>query len=225
MNVITYFPNSFFARNRFLFLFLSFILLFALGPFLERWFTISVLLNMLITAILMSAIYAISRNKTTLIAGIVLAVPFFLGRWAIYFIDLFSLKILGALSGVIFFGFISAVVVKNLFSETKITLDLVMASVCGYLILGLGWSFVYATIELAAPGSLYAAQWLGKDLSILTYFSFVTLTTVGYGDITPVSAAARNFAVLEAVIGQIYLTVLVARLVGMHISQSMQDER
>jgi hypothetical protein len=54
--------------------------------------------------------------------------------------------------------------------------------------------------------------------------SFVTLTTLGYGDITPVSAPARSFATMEAMAGQVYLEVLVARLVGMHISQSMDRQ-
>jgi hypothetical protein len=58
--------------------------------------------------------------------------------------------------------------------------------------------------------------------SQLIYYSFVTLTTVGYGDVTAASMIARSYSVLEAVIGQLYLTVLVAGLVGLHISQSTE---
>ena len=71
------------------------------------------------------------------------------------------------------------------------------------------------------PGSFSMAQGQsGKTQIEFTYYSFVTLTTLGYGDITPLSSRVKVLSMLEAVVGQIYLVVLVARLVGLHISHS-----
>ena len=124
---------------------------------------------------------------------------------------------------ILFFGYISGIIVIHLFTEQEITPDLVVGSVCGYFLVGIMWAFVYAAIEIISPGSLHLPQEGYHDFSNFSYYSFVTLTTLGYGDILPLTSPARNFAILEAIIGQIYLTVLVARLVGIHISQSMKQ--
>ena len=90
-----------------------------------------------------------------------------------------------------------------------------------YLFIGLLWSDIYAILEHLQPGSFsFAHSQAGTKLSDFSYYSFVTLTTLGYGDITPLTSKARAFAMLEAIIGQLYLVVLIARLVGLHISHS-----
>jgi len=91
-----------------------------------------------------------------------------------------------------------------------------------YLLLEFAWSYAYALLDEIQPGSFAASTEVGRNDYVarvmqLRYFSFMTLTTVGYGDVLPRSSTARTMAALEAVMGQIYLTVLVARLVGLHI--------
>jgi hypothetical protein len=89
------------------------------------------------------------------------------------------------------------------------------------MFLGMIWAGLYSTLELLNPGSFSMANVpTGPTSQQFGYFSFTTLTTLGYGDIAPLSGAARAFATLEAMVGQIYLTVLIARLVGAHIAQS-----
>ena len=90
------------------------------------------------------------------------------------------------------------------------------------MLLGYTWTFTYALLDELQPGSFAAPSVPASHdqtarVMQLRYFSFMTLKTVGYGDVVPRSGAARTMAVLEAVMGQIYLTVLVARLVGLHI--------
>ena len=90
------------------------------------------------------------------------------------------------------------------------------------MLLGYGWTFVYSILLELQPGSfvsnseLVRNDYVGRMMQ-LRYFSFTTLTTVGYGDIVPHSPAARTMAILEAVMGQFYLVALVGRLVGLHI--------
>ena len=116
----------------------------------------------------------------------------------------------------------SGLIVRSLFSARPLTFDSVLGAVCGYLFLGLGWAVLYSVIEGFRPGSFEVAPRLvtGGDPArplpqVLTYYSFVTLTTVGYGDISPVSPAARTLAWVEAVTGQFYLAVIVAGLVSL----------
>ena len=111
----------------------------------------------------------------------------------------------------------------------KVTANTIAASLCIYFLLAVLWAEVYSIMELVEPGSFVVAgsengderlELGGRATSLTLYYSLVTLTTLGYGDIIPRTAPARMFAAMEAVTGQIYLTVLVARLVGMHIAHS-----
>jgi hypothetical protein len=115
----------------------------------------------------------------------------------------------GHLCEVLFLFGASVLIVKSLFSAPALTFDSILGAVCGYLFVGLGWAVLYAMIEGFRPGSfaispkLVAGGEVARQLPhVLTYFSFVTLTTVGYGDISPVSPAARTLACVEAVTGQ-----------------------
>lgn len=96
--------------------------------------------------------------------------------------------------------------------------DHLMAALSAYLLVGVFWGAIYVAVEEGIPGSLLAAGARfpqGMSLPDGIYFSFVTLATLGYGDITPVTPVARGLAIFEAIIGQFYLAVLVARLVGL----------
>jgi hypothetical protein len=106
---------------------------------------------------------------------------------------------------------VPVIIVKDVVDRHEaITLQTVAAGLCVYLLLGLAFSFAHALTDVAAPGS-YSRD-LGPPSAI--YLSFVTLTTVGFGDVTPVGGVARAVTVLEAVVGQIYLVSIVALLVG-----------
>ena len=96
--------------------------------------------------------------------------------------------------------------------------------------LGVSWSLAYSLIDVLQPGAFAYAhagdtdawrlQGSGENSGYALYYSFITLTTLGYGDIAPVSMTARMLATLEAITGQIYLAVLVARLVALHIAHA-----
>ena len=93
----------------------------------------------------------------------------------------------------------------------------ISAALCVYFLVGLGFGAFFASLDFVVPGSLTGARTAGAlGLADAVYFSFVTLATLGYGDIVPASLGARSLAVLEAVFGQLYLAVLVARLVSIY---------
>jgi len=108
--------------------------------------------------------------------------------------------------------------------------DAIFGAVCGYLLLGIIWSLLFCAVETASPGSfamptranaeVTAAR---PDRSVLGYYSFITLATVGYGDVTPTTSLARTLAWMEAITGQFYLAILVAGLVGFKVTQALKD--
>ena len=129
---------------------------------------------------------------------------------------------------ILFLGFAAVMILRAIFSQGSISLDSIFGAICAYLLLGLAWGSLYAVIEVRQPGSFHASGELANTLksaeargSVLIYYSFVTMTTVGYGDITPVSPPARTLAWLEAMMGQFYIAVLVAALVGIRVSQAL----
>ena len=136
----------------------------------------------------------------------------------------------GHLCAVLFLFGASVLIVKSLFSALTLTFDSILGAVCGYLFLGLGWAVLYALIEGFQPGSFEISPKLvtGGELArplphVLTYFSCVTLTTVGYGDISPVSPATRTLSWMEAITGQFYLAVIVAGLVGLLAAKGKRE--
>ena len=134
------------------------------------------------------------------------------------------------------FLFCSAVlIVKSLFGGVGLSSDSVAGAICGYLFLGLGWAVIYAMIAHVDPesfelnGTLAQRDGIRRPADVLTYYSFVTLTTVGYGDVVPATSVTRTCAWIEAASGQFYLAVIVAGLVSMLASRrhspSKQDQR
>ncbi|MHB8900006.1 MAG: potassium channel family protein, partial [Thermoguttaceae bacterium] len=108
--------------------------------------------------------------------------------------------------------------------------DAIPGALCGYLLLGIIWTLLYSAVDTAFPGSFNMPSRGDTDIAnalpasgVLSYFSFITLATVGYGDVTPATPLARTLAWMEAVTGQFYLAVLVAGLVGFKITQAVKD--
>jgi voltage-gated potassium channel Kch len=123
---------------------------------------------------------------------------------------------------IVFLGMLSVVVLRQVFREGPITMQRIMGAVVVYLLLALMWAHAYKLVELRRPGSFNSAGVSAVDHDFdpktrLIYFSFTTLTTLGYGDITPVHPIARSLVMLEALIGQLFPVILIARLVSMEL--------
>jgi hypothetical protein len=104
-------------------------------------------------------------------------------------------------------------IVRRIFEHRRVTVQLVVAGLCAYLQLGYAFAFGFTTVDAVSTSPLFA-QGEVASLFDYVYFSFVTLTTVGYGDLTIVTGVGRALAIVETLLGQIFLVVLVAYLVG-----------
>lgn len=206
--------------GRFLFLLISIVLLFVLRPFLEGYIGINILLDIFFSFILFSGIYAVSQRKYQFIIALLIALPPFALLWLTEFVDSPFLILVRNSFMILFYGYIVIIILSHIFREKEVSADLIMGAICVYFFIGLMWALVFAVLESFQPGSFAIGEGLTADIVNFVYYSFVTQTTLGYGDITPLTAPARSLSLLEAVIGQLYLAVLIARLVGIHIAQS-----
>jgi hypothetical protein len=118
-----------------------------------------------------------------------------------------------------------AVVLFHTLREGPITFHRIQGGVAAYLLLGVIWAHAYALLALLRPDAFSGATRAGDGPRGFLYFSFVTLTTVGYGDVLPVHPAARSLAMLEAVTGPLYLAILLARLVSLAVAPSRSGPR
>jgi hypothetical protein len=107
------------------------------------------------------------------------------------------------------------VVMAQAFRAGPVNVHRIQGAVAAYLLLGLAWALAYESVALLAAGAFSGAGMAAPERDRFLYFSFVTLTTVGYGDVTPVHPVARSLAVAEALTGQLYPAILLARLVSL----------
>jgi len=147
------------------------------------------------------------------VAGIAASVASFARGEEIYYL-------LSQTSLLLFLGFATYIDLRQIGAGNDISANRIIGAICVYLMLGVIWSIAYSIVEFAQPGSFAglaeAAQTAWEHDWV--YFSFVTITTLGYGDVLPVSTTARSMALAEAVVGQFYIAVLVAGLVSAYIS-------
>ena len=121
----------------------------------------------------------------------------------------------------LFFVILGVTILYDVMRSTKVNAEQICGALCVYFLIGVVWSYLFGVLLTTDANAIRFPESDAPRSHLpgtLTYFSFVTLTTLGYGDIQPVSLAARTLCWLEAVIGQIYMTVLIARLVGLNLS-------
>ncbi|GAX61929.1 kef-type K+ transport systems, predicted NAD-binding component [Candidatus Scalindua japonica] len=183
-------------------------------------------MDVFFTTTLIFGTYAASRKTYIAIIAASLALPMLVSIWLNRFVDIPFLIFVGDCFVIAFLVFLIVVILSFIFNEREVTINVIYASIVVYLLIAIMWAFVYSVVESIHPGSFATGQAqieAGRRLYI--YYSFVTITTLGYGDITPTTDLANTFSFLEAVTGQLYIAILIARLVGIHIAQSMSREK
>ena len=120
---------------------------------------------------------------------------------------------------IFFFSYACCLMIFVLISSKKVNSETILAAICGYLLIGIIWSFLYLLFWEIAPHSFHltiAREYQYKPWNLSIYFSFSTLTTLGYGDIIPIDRWIMFLANMEAVLGSFYLAIVVARLVSIY---------
>ena len=173
--------------------------------------------------LLLSWVLAVSDKARTAIVVLVLGIGVVVSRWLFEFGFGMVFDNVSHVLGLVTVLIVSVAILTEVFRASQVTLHLVVGAVCVYLMLALLWTFFYDAIETLAPGAILVRAGSFPDIAKLPvadanfikmlYFSLTTITTLGNSDIT-VTFFARQLAPVEAITGQLYLAVLIARLVG-----------
>ena len=211
--------SEFFFNYRMIFLLVAILSMIIGSPFLDDIFHYGVIPDIFTTIIFILGIYAISRKKKHIYIALVMAIPMFFGIWSSYLFHSLILFIGGQLFGALLIVFVISLLIKFIFNQKEVTKEVIYAAVVVYLLMAMMWSFAYLILEYFYPGSFSVPEAQTRSSYQYLYFSFVTITTLGYGDVAPLTQKASSLVILEAVTGQMYLVVIVAWLVGMHVSR------
>ncbi|MFO1461942.1 MAG: ion channel [Verrucomicrobiota bacterium] len=210
-----------FARRHAISIFLAFILFFfAAAPVIDSFPGGRHLEGVLATVMLAAAVPAVGGGRRSLVATAALSAPIFFGYWFQLHRKEGSMYLIFIVAFLVFLCFIIGRLLYFIRWTPRVTSEVLSAGISIYLLLGILWAAGYALVGRVIPGdfanvSVAAGRMQGFEA---LYFSFVTLTTVGYGDILPVAPVARMLAMMEAMTGTLYLAVLVSRLVSLHAS-------
>src|SRR6516162_9307085 len=207
-------------------LLIALVLLLVSAPFVEELEGGGLILSVLFSLVLLAAVFAVADRKRTLAIALVLAVPAITARWINYFRPHVIHPTVFLVGALLLLAFVIGHLLHFVLRAPVVTVEVLCASIAAYLMLGLTWTVAYWLVDQLTPGGAFSFNTKGpQSMKGFTgfYFSFITLTTVGYGDITPVSRAARWLASMEAMTGMLYVAVLIARLVSLYSAPKSDD--
>lgn len=199
--------------------------LFVLSPLLSARIVAPVILEIAFSLILVSGAFVVSTRTSVRCLAIAVAALSVASRLmgisptekTLVIAD--TLVTTGMISG---FAFL---MIRNFLAASVGSAHRIAAAVTVYLLLGLIWAELYRLVELMSPGAFRIPENESLTVATFVYFSFVTLATLGYGDITPANIIARDLAILEAIMGQLYLVILISRLVSEHTANQGTREQ
>ncbi len=218
-----------FRKLRYLNLLIVIIVMMILSPFTARSPYLRMLSNIVFTLVLLSVVYTVKKHKRVFVVGLLLGIPWVLAAWAHLLRPVAVDPVILALTSMVFDGYIIFVLLRHIIRARKVTADIIYGAVSVYILLGIFFTSLYIFFDTITQTPLFA--YVGADPAVMSveipklfYFSFVTLTTLGYGDIRPIADISRTFAVIEAMTGVLYSAALIGRLIGLYVAQNSRSE-
>lgn len=226
-------PSRVFGRSMGVFRFsavqllIALILLFATAPFIEDLPKGDLIEACVLTLVMLSAVLAVGGRRRVLITALALLLPALTGKWLDRLHPGLVSPAFFLVATVLYFGFIVAHLLRFILTAPKVDVNVLSAGLAGFIMVGLLWSPAYLAVARVNPAAFSLPASAGGTLDGFSafYFSFMTLTTVGYGDITPLSRAARVLALTEAITGMFYIAVLISRLVSVYSANQASSDK
>ena len=215
------------APGRHLPLLVSLIVLFVLYPFMLEAGLVR-LMRVGFIFVIFFGVYGLMERRGQAICGVILGVPAMLGQLAALASYEPTIVLVATALALAFLAYMLTLVMRSVLSGGAVTADKIAGAIAAYLLIGLVWALAFGIVATADPGALRGLTVEGDEDARLRaeygviYYSFVTLTTLGFGDIVPISPIARFLAWTEAAVGQLFLAILIARLVGLNIAYETQ---
>lgn len=213
----------------FLGLLVWFIIFFLVTP-LFRGFVGTMLIQISFSFMLLFTVFTLSGSKKAMIIGGIVALISSSANSYNLYMDTFTTELIALTTSLGFVTFTTAYLFHRVFLIKHVEVNLIFGAVCVYILLAILWALLYGIIELLSPGSflnvfpLFDPQSQNSEVMSLKfhaflYYSFITQTTLGYGDITPLTPIARNFASIQAMMGVFYMAILVGGLISLLITK------
>ncbi len=212
------FKNPIFDYTLTLFLFLLFFVIPVFPKALHGW-----LFNIVGTLIYVNLILIVNAYRSQVAITVFIL---FMADWLLFFLGGHALGTVSAFLNILLFLFIVAFFINGLARTKKVSMKSILHAINGYLLLGVIAAIGFDVIMLHNPEAItfpfhaYETEGVASRFAEFQYFGLCTLTTLGYGDITPVSFMARSFATMVTMCGQMYLTIIIALLVGKFVGQN-----
>jgi hypothetical protein len=184
--------------------------------------------SILLTAVLLTGMLAVGARNGILALAPVLVIPGLIAKWVNHFMPDIMPAAVYLIFALVFLLLVAGHFLRFMLRVPRVDAQVLQAGVATYLVLGVLWAFAYMLVAELIPNSFtFDTKIAGESMDTFNalYYSFTSLTTVGYGDITPLKHAARLLSLLESVAGTIYTTVLIARLVGLYLFEGFRAER
>jgi hypothetical protein len=204
--------------------------LLVIQPIASAFGIMESLFDTMLVIVMVMLVLALTQDKVWRVVAYILCIPaatLSIGGHFLTSSAQFVSVTAGHAIGALFFAAVAGKIVQSIFTSRRLSLDSIFGAICGYLLLGVAWALTYAMIHAANPDSFQFGGLLRQQMeqvdysrSVFIYYSFVTLTTVGYGDVTPLSIPALTLSWVEAITGQLYLAVLIAGLISALVAKN-----
>ncbi len=203
--------------QRCFYLFTTLLAMIVLTPFIEGTHGGALTRNAINVFVMLSAVAAVGRSIVSFLSVLILALPALVLRWLSASAGNAAFMDLALRFDVAVYATAIALLLHYVFDREVMTSDRLWGAASAYLMIGLLWSFLFAIVDRSNPGS-FAVRGTIEALPLhdLIYFSFSSLTTTGFGDIVPVGRVAKTAATLQVIIGQLFIAILIAKLVGVY---------
>lgn len=210
---------SFFMQQRCVALLIALLALLGLYPYLGGDTEgPSQLMNILTSLVMIGGVYAMSRRRRDFIIAIIIFIPAISGNWTEGYMNYPALNIIASAMKALFFVFMSILVISYVVHSKSVTVDRLAGAMCGYLLIGVAYASLYRILYEIQPNAFSFTNLQNTHEAIvqsnLIFYSFVTLTTLGYGDILPVTSQAQSLAMLESITGVLYVAAFIAWIVS-----------
>ncbi len=192
------------------------ILLFVMSAYIEGFESRRLIDAVVLSVVMLAGVFAVGGRARSLAWAIGLGAPAVVTRWVAEAVPGSIHPAVPFVFGLLFLVFVVGRLLAFVLRAPRVDLDVLCAGVAGYLTLAIIWAAAYVVAWRFDPGAFAGAGGVDMDGFNALYFSVITLTTVGYGDITPVSSGARMLAMMEAVTGTLYIAVFISRLVAVY---------
>lgn len=196
---------------------------FIIGPLITDRHLLSVISSLLFSLILLAGLLTITQHRMVRLGGRVFVAVALGVHWALLIAPSHALSVMDRVFSLCFAFGLTAMVLHEVYRSGPVTAHRIRGSVAAYLLLGYFFACAYTLLDLTTPGSFAISPTLDQPRTdhgdIFIYFSIVTLTTVGFGDVTAVHPIGRSLVMLEGLVGTLYPAILIARLVSLQIAE------